>query len=1007
MTDTGFLAPPHAPATPTATYRLQFNRGFTFRDAARCVPYLDMLGVSHVYASPVLKARSGSPHGYDITDYNALNPEIGDDDDFNALVAALHGSGMGQIVDFIPNHLAIGKADNEWWLDVLEWGEASPYAGYFDIDWQPAKPDLRGKVLLPFLGDYYGNVLERGELVLAFDDAAGEFSVRYHDHRFPVSPLHDATMLAPGIERLRRLRGDDDAVVSAIDDLAGRFRALRSARASTAGRAALRARARSLRAELGRLAVTMPDIRAHVIDEALRRINGTPGDRRSFRLLHWLLDRQAYRLSYWRVAADEINYRRFFNINELAGVRMEDERLFETAHRLVLRLFAEGKIDGFRIDHIDGLHDPVGYCRRLLDAAEKARAGVTCDGGAPAYLVVEKILARHEALHEEWPIAGTTGYEMLNLINGLFVRPDAERALDRVYRRFVGARADFNEVLYASKKYVLEEMLASELKVLAIQLDRISESNWRTRDFTLAGLTTALAEVTASFPVYRTYVVASGPSAEDRRDIDWAVGQARRRAPGTDAALFDFIHAALTTDLVQRRRRGYNRRKVIDFAMRFQQFTGPVTAKAMEDTAFYRFVRLVSLNEVGGDPRRWGTTVAAFHHVNQERARHWPNAMTATSTHDTKWGEDVRARINVISEVPEEWSRRVRRWRVLNRRAKTAAEGTVAPAPNDEYLLYQALIGAWPMDLLADEAPAQALATFADRIVAYMVKAVREAKLHSSWAAPDAAYEDGLTAFVRRILDPARGGPFLGDARGFARALAVPGILNGLAQTLLKLTVPGVPDIYQGCELWDLSLVDPDNRRPVDYAPRIAALAGFAGDGGGGSVAPLGAAALRALLESWPDGRVKLYLVATLLGLRRRKPALFRHGAYLPLAVTGGLADHVCAFARVGETEACIVAAPRFFTALMGDAAGPPMGAVWRDTMVSLPDELAGRAWSNVLTGARIEATPPDVSTAIAAARLFASFPVAALVAPAKPRSAAGFRPSRASGDRRETANPP
>ena len=967
------------PTIPRATYRLQFNRNFTFADAERLVPYLAALGVSHVYASPFLKARAGSPHGYDITDYNTFNPEIGDEAGFDSLVRTLHIHGMGLIVDFVPNHMGIGKADNAWWLDVLEWGEASPYAAYFDIDWQPAKADLRGKVLLPLLGDYYGNVLERGELSLGFDGATGEFSVWYHEHRFPVSPLHYATMLAPGIEHLRRLRGGDDAVVGAARELVEGFRALRAARASAAGRALRRAQALSLKAELSRLAAAEPQVREALVDEALSRVNGTAEDPRSFRLLNWFLERQAYRLSYWRVAVDEINYRRFFDVNDLAGVRMEDARLFETAHRLVLRLFAEGKIDGFRIDHIDGLYDPPGYCRRLLDEAASAHAERAQASERTPYLVVEKILARHESLREDWPVAGTTGYDSLNLINGLFVPLGAERAIDRAWRRFTDSRVDFDEVLYASKKYVLKELLASELTILSSRLDRISEGNWRTRDFTLAGITAALAEVIACFPVYRTYVGARGASAEDRRDIDWAVSQARKRAPGTDAALFDFVQAALTTDLVRRRRSGYNRREVVRFAMRFQQFTGPVTAKAMEDTAFYRYVRLVALNEVGGDPRRFGTTVAAFHRVNHDRARRWPHGMVATATHDSKRGEDVRARIDVIAELADEWARRVRRWSILNRRARTAIEDRTAPEAIDEYLLYQTLVGAWPMALLGpDEAPPHELAAFADRIARYMVKAAREAKLYTSWAAPDRAYENGLVSFVRRILDAAPPAPFLDDLRGFVRRVAVPGMVNGLAQALLKFTVPGVPDIYQGCELWDLGLVDPDNRRPVDYAPRREALSAFTG--AGGAAGPPAAGALPELAESWVDGRIKLYMTATILDLRRRMADLFRFGAYVPLAVSGAFADNVCAFARVKDGQACLVAAPRLVAGLVGPEGRLPLGAVWGDTVVLLPAELPAPTWSDVLTGERVTAA----NASVPAERLFAVLPVAALLVAAE-----------------------
>ena len=660
-------------APPCATYRLQFSRDFTFRDAERLVPYLHALGVSHIYASPYLKARSGSSHGYDITDYNALNPEIGDAADFDAMVAALARHGMGQILDIVPNHMGIGRADNTWWLDVLEWGRASPYADYFDIGWNAPNPNLSGKLLLPFLGDHYGAVLEAAEMVPAFDAQEGSFSVWYHEHRFPLAPqTYTAILAAAG-------GGGDEKLAS----LAAAFRQFRPASAGKRTQAAMRARAGDLKQELARVVAAEPRLRS-AIDRALHHLGGVSGDPASFVPLHRLLERQHYRLAYWRVAADEINYRRFFDINELAGVRMERAEVFETAHRLVLHLFAEGKIDGLRIDHIDGLFDPLQYCMRLQRRLSEARGN-----DERPYLVVEKILAQHESLRSDWPIDGETGYRALNLINGLFVEGRAERAIDRAYGRFVGRHPDFDTVLYECKKQVMDTMLAGELQVLAVALDAISEANWRTREFTLAGLRAAIREVVACFPVYRTYVTERGASAEDRRDIDWAVALARRRSQDRETTIFDFIHGALTTDIARKRARTFNRRAVISFAMKFQQFTGPVTAKAMEDTAFYRYTRLLSLNEVGGDPRRFGTTVTAFHHLNQERARLTPHTMVATATHDTKRGEDVRARINGLTEFPAEWGRRLRRWSMLNKSAKSELEGAPAPSADDEYLLYQ------------------------------------------------------------------------------------------------------------------------------------------------------------------------------------------------------------------------------------------------------------------------------------------------------------------------------
>lgn len=949
------------PSPPCATYRLQFSRSFTFRDAERLIPYLQALGVSHIYASPYLKARSGSSHGYDITDYNALNPELGDAADFDAMAAALSRQQMGQILDIVPNHMGVGRADNAWWLDVLEWGQSSPYAEYFDIGWDAQKSGLRGKVLLPFLGDHYGTILEAGELVPAFDARKGSFSIWYHEHCFPLAPHSYATILAA--------TGDQP-----LADLAAAFGRLRPATPSRRARAAIRARAGELKAELVQRVAADPKLGA-AIDRAIQSLSGAKGNAASFIPLHRLLERQHYRLAYWRVAADEINYRRFFDVNELASVRMEQAEVFETAHRLVLRLLADGKINGLRIDHIDGLFDPLQYCHRL-----QARIADVLRDNARPYLVVEKILAQHESLRRDWPINGATGYRVLNLINGLFVDGRAERAMDRTYWRFTGRQHDFDTILYECKKHVMDTALAGELEVLAVKLDRISEANWWTRDFTLAGLKAALREVIACFPVYRTYVTERGPSAEDRRDIDWAVALARKRSQSREATIFDFIHGALTTDIVRKRRRTFNRRAVVDLAMKFQQLTGPVTAKALEDTAFYRYTRLVSLNEVGGDPRRFGTTIAAFHHLNQERAKLWPHTMVTTATHDTKRGEDVRARINTLTELPAEWGRRVRRWANFNRRAKSDVDGTPAPSTDDEYLLYQTLIGAWPIELLgSDEPAALPLERFRERIDAYMTKAVREAKLVSSWMTPNMEYEAALSKFVHRILNTDRSRAFLTDLQDFTTRIALLGMINSLAQTALKLTIPGIPDIYQGCEFWDLNLVDPDNRGPVDFSARISALATLPRSGrvASGVAAP----AVAALLDQWTDGRIKLYVHAVLLAERQRRRVLFSDGAYTALATTGTHADNIVAFARAKDEAAIIVAVPRLVAKLGPGEGRMPLGEAWTDCAVICPPTLSERRWTNIFTGETIPLPREGEHRMWRVRDIFSVLPVATLIA--------------------------
>lgn len=978
--------------TLTSTYRLQFSKNFTFDQAEQLVPYLAELGISHIYASPYLKARAGSTHGYDITDYNALNPEIGDEAALESMVAALQRHDMGQVLDFVPNHMGVGKSDNEWWLDVLEWGTASPYAEYFDIDWTPAKEDLRGKVLLPFLGDHYGIVLEKGELRLLFDAEHGGFCVRYHEHAFPVRPGHYAEIIAPYLAR-RQAAGDSRSEALAIlSDVASRSLTLRISRLPANRRRSVREKGLAFKREIAELAAANSQVR-EIIDEAVRELNGTPGIPSSFVSLHRLLERQAYRLAFWRVAADEINYRRFFDISDLAGVRMENPKLFETAHRLVLRLAADGKLDGLRIDHIDGMLDPAQYCHRL--AAQAGEIDLTLGAIDPTedgaidplrrfYIVVEKILARHESLRREWPIDGTTGYDVLNWVNGLFVRPEAEAPLAQIYGRFIDQTQVFDRVVYECKKHVMEHVLTGELQVLANALDQISESHWRTRDFTLIGLRSALLEVAACFPVYRTYVDDKSVTADDRRDIDWAVSQARKHSEDKEDTVFDFIHRVLTTDLVRKRRSGYSRRAVMRCAMKFQQYSGPVMAKSLEDTSFYRFNRLLSLNEVGGDPRRFGISPSAFHHLMQDRARNWPRAMTATATHDTKRGEDTRARLNVLSEMTEEWDVRIGRWSTFNRRFKTLQDEECFPTANDEYLLYQLILGSWPNELSdKDHLDPAILESFRNRIEGAAIKSVREAKLHTSWARPDQAYEDAVLNFIRGLLDPARSPQFLADLIEFAGRVAWFGMMNSLSQTVLKLTIPGIPDAYQGTELWDYSMVDPDNRRPVDFARRTEFLRDLRQRYGERGPIPPGAFA--AMFEHWSDGRIKQLVMSRLLHLRRELPELFVKGGYQPLTADGARGEHLCAFARSLGTQLLIVVVPRFFVSLADGRQEIPTGGAWADTMVTAPPELAGRRLTNVLTGETATAGEKEGAPVLTADALLKTLPFGVWLAEGEP----------------------
>jgi (1->4)-alpha-D-glucan 1-alpha-D-glucosylmutase len=915
-------APGKAPPI-RATYRLQFHREFTFRDATDLVPYLAELGVSHVYASPITEARQGSTHGYDIINHNRLNPEIGSNEDFRVFTTALHAHGMGLIVDFVPNHMGIGS-DNAWWLDVLEWGPDSPFANYFDINWHPARADLEGRVLLPVLGDQYGIILEQGDLALRFDAAEGSFSAWYFDHRFPISPRSYATILVAGGETLAAPARD--------------FAAIARLPAPAA-----RERAAELKCALADQASSQDVTEA--IAGALQQFVGTPGNPESFAPLHRLLEAQSYRIADWRVAGEEINYRRFFNINDLAGLRMELSELFEKTHRMMCDLIKRGDLQGLRIDHIDGLFDPRGYCEAL-----QQHAGAPDD---PLYVLVEKILARYETL-PDWPVAGTTGYDFTNQVLAIFVDPAGEAGMNRLYRRMAVRQDNFDDVLYACKKRIIEVNLASEMNVLGREFHQLAMREWRTRDFTFGRILAALEEVVAAFPVYRTYVSQRGASTDDCRYIDWALGVARKKWRGADVSIFDFLRRILTGEAADPQDDA-SAGGALYTAMHFQQVTGPVMAKAEEDTAFYRYVRLLALNEVGGDPHRFGMSVAAFHHLARQRARYWPQAMLSTATHDTKRGEDARMRLALLSEMPREWGRRVFHWLRLNRSRRVEVDEEFVPDRNVAYLFYQSLFGAWPPGLAPDDVAG--IDSLAERLEAYMIKAVRERKLETSWSNPNNEYEAALRRYVRAVLDPSRLNPFLADFHVFVCATARTAAITSLAQLTLKLTLPGIPDIYQGGELWDFSLVDPDNRRPVDWEIRRALL------DEADRVTP------DELVEKWQDGREKLFVTKRLLALRRLHPDLFRSGDYQPLEPSGERSQHLCAFLRCHENLSVFVAVPRLVHQLWhgGEAAD------WGDTEIGLPSH---GVWQDIFGMHRV-----DQCDRVSAGELFANFPMAVLIA--------------------------
>ena len=935
---------------PRATYRLQLHGKFTFRDATRLLPYLAALGVSHVYCSPYLRARSGSTHGYDIVDHDELNPEIGTREEFEAFVAEMKRHGLEQLMDIVPNHMGVLGEDNDWWLDLLENGPASTLADFFDIDWEPPSEHLASRVLLPILGDHYGVELAGGKLQLGFDPKAGSFTVRYFEHRLPIDPQRYPRILAPAVRALESLGPDLAHQAQALRSLMDGFARL----PGREERARARIDERNLGKEVlkGRLALLARTNAAvgDAISRSVAGLNGRPDEPASFDELHDLLERQPYRLAYWRVAQDEINYRRFFDINALAALRQENRAVFDVTHRLILQLVRSGRVAALRIDHPDGLFDPREYFERLQHAC-----------GKPTYVAVEKIVAPFENLPEDWAVHGTTGYRFANVVNGLFVDPAGESRLTRVYHSFISSEESFEEIARRSKRLVLRTALASELTVLTSRLARIARGHRNTRDFTFTTLREGLADVIAAFPVYRTYIDDHvGP--EDRRYIEWAITRARGESRAADVSVFDFLRDVLTCELPSVS--PAMSASVRFFARKFQQLTSPVMAKGVEDTAFYIYNRLASLNDVGGDPSEFGFPPARFHRASSHRARHWPHTMLATSTHDNKRSEDVRARIDVISELVAEWRLQLSKWRRMNAGKKSDVDGVPAPSANDEYLLYQVLLGCYP----ADGRPSD---DYVQRIVDYMHKATREAKQRTSWANPNEPYEAATESFVRALLAEHAGNAFLEDLRAAVQPVAWVGWFNGLSMAAIKLTSPGVPDIYQGNEIWDFSLVDPDNRRPVDYERRRAmlqnlqALPGAPGD------------ALADMLEKIDDGRAKMYVISRLLQLRKSHEALFREGGYTAVRATGQQAKHVLAFARRHGGETLVTVAPRMIAGLgVRPGTTPCEPSLWGEARLELPFFENGAVLREVFTGRDV--TVED--GAVAMATLLSHFPVAVLI---------------------------
>lgn len=941
---------------PVSTYRLQFNSAFRFEDALGLLDYLSTLGISHLYASPVLVSRHGSGHGYDVTDPAHIDPEIGSEEDFEALQTGLLSRDMRLLLDIVPNHMA-ANSENRWWMDVLENGGESAFASYFDVRWHPASRNLDSKILLPVLGRPFGETLDRGELRLICQN--GKFLIQYCESLFPLAPRSYSYVLKERLDDLKKSLGETSPAYEEYVGIVSTLSLL-----SEAGRGGVTAGERRLRFEAGRdrlklLTENHSEVRAF-IEATLSRFNGDVGDSASFRNLEQILAEQNYWLAYWQDANEAINYRRFFAISDLVGVRVEDPIVFEATHEQIFRLVAKGAVGGVRIDHIDGLRDPAGYLTKL---GERIASTVT-SGGEP-YVIVEKILAPHETLPEEWPVAGTTGYDFLNWANGVFVSPAGAKRLAGIYSRFTGEGAKFANILYEKKKLVMNSLLRVEMRSLGRQLAELAGKDRYAREILRAELLDALIETTACMNVYRTYVrnLEIPPAAQER--IEEALEQARIRRPRLSAECFAFLREILTL-----RNPAHvlpeQREERLAFVMRWQQVTGPIVAKGLEDTALYVYYPLLSLNEVGGRPSPSSIiSREEFYALMQERLRRWPHSLNATSTHDTKRSEDVRARLNVLSEIPEEWEQNIAKWTVCNDKHKQVIEGHKVPDANEEYLIYQTLVGFWPLDS-AD------VSSITERLQAYVVKATREAMINTRWSEPNQTHETALARFIEELLSP-RNQSFLHDFGAFQKKTAYCGMVNGLAQVLLKITCPGVPDFYQGSELWDFRLVDPDNRGPVDFASRSRLLDAVVRE----SDADLACAA-RDFVEHWPDGRIKLHVIRQTLAHRLRNDELFSKGDFIPLEARGKRTEHLVAYLRSFGDLCSLTVVPRWLAAAQDDSGQTDVREFWRDTALVLPREFS-RSWRNIFTGREIGGQLSGDSQTLLVADLLGEFPVAVL----------------------------
>jgi (1->4)-alpha-D-glucan 1-alpha-D-glucosylmutase len=950
------------PTLPTAlisaTYRLQFNKDFTFQDASKVVDYLADLGITHVYASPIFSSRRGSTHGYDVTDPTRLNPELGTEADFAAFQRELGARGVGLILDIVPNHMS-ASSDNSWWMDVLENGPDSAYASYFDIDWRPPSRMLEGKVLLPVLGRPFGEALEHQELELVLIE--GKFFVQYFEALFPLAPSTYHLILKRRLNELRTALGEHSPAYQEYSGVVAAAAALAEGTGQSRDAAGEeRLQFETLRQRLRQLLSSEVKINDFVLQN-LRGMDGNPKEPSTFSSLESLLAQQHYVLAYWQNVNEEINYRRFFTINDLVGMRMQDPLVFDATHALVLRMVEQKVVVALRIDHIDGLRDPLGYLRQL---SERISSNTRTIKPSSVPVFVEKILARDEPLPNNWPVAGTTGYEFANALNCFFVDPQGTKQIEQIYSRFLGRAVIYHDVLYQKKKLVMSTLLGIEMRALGHQIQVLARDDRYAREIPRTELNQALVETTAQLSIYRTYVRNLEVAHQDEERIEEALSQAQTRSPQLNPRSFDFLRDVLLLRNQSHLLPG-QREARLAFVMRWQQFTGPIMAKAFEDTFLYVYNPLISLNEVGGDPRPSRAPSADFAKFVTERLRDWPHSLNATTTHDTKRSEDVRARISVLSEIPAEWRAHLNQWSKLNAKHRTSIDGHPVPDRNEEIFLYQTLLGAWPLESTES-------ASLTERLQAYVIKATREAMVHTRWTRPNPRHEQALQRFVAAILKPGGKNAFLGAFGGFQSRIAYHGMINGLSQTLLKITSPGIPDFYQGSELWDLRLVDPDNRQPVDFITRHAMLSILRQTDEAASTR------LDELLDDWKDGRIKLDLIWKALRFRANNAALFAEGQFLPVESRGKRREHLAAFTRRHKKDWVLIVVPRWLARGHYPAKPGQTGRFWGNTQLRLP-AAAPVTWNNVLTGEPIAVGTAGGRRTIGVDKLLQNIPVALL----------------------------